>query len=186
MASGICVQPSEWGDTPGEVDDLHIADVQMSNVASPVHVAAKSPSTIGHITIERLSATGVYRAAASFESWTDQPLGRVDLLDCDLRYAARSAAWSNPMEAARALVAAKTPDEVGPPGIDSRPLPAWGLYARHVRTLHLANVRLSIDAPDRRASILLDDVGTLESDRTSDKSTTLMKNVPAIVPIVAD
>jgi polygalacturonase len=189
MASGVCIHPSAWGDTPGEVDDLHIIDVDMRDVATPVHVVAKSPSTVGYVTVERLSASGVYRAAASFESWTGEPMGRVDLRDVDIRYTGRSIAssWSSPLETARTILAATRPEDVRPPGTNSRPLPAWGLYARHVRTLHLENVRLSVNPRDARPAVLLDGVDTLESDPASSPSdSVVMKNVRAIVAKVAD
>jgi hypothetical protein len=187
MASGISVQPSAWGDMPGEVDDLHIADVDMRDVAAPVHVVAKPSSTIGHVTVERLSASGVYRAAMSFESWTGEPIGRVDLRDVTIRYAGRSTAamWSNPIEAARTLLAATRPEGVRPPGEDSRPLPAWGFYARHVRMLHLDNVQLSIEPADARPTMLLDDVDTLESDQI-DQHSMEMKNVRDVQQIAPD
>lgn len=37
-------------------------------------------------------------------------------------------------------------------------LPAWGLYARHVRGLHLDHVRLRLSGPDARPAIRCDDV----------------------------
>ena len=121
--------------------------------------------------------TAVDDPDSPFESWTGEPIGRVDLRDVNIRYAGRSAAsWKNPIEAARALIVTTRPEDVHPPGIDSRPLPAWGLYARHVRTLRVVNVRLSIEPSDSRPMMLLDDVNTFETDEI-DTGSTVMKNV---------
>jgi hypothetical protein len=41
-------------------------------------------------------------------------------------------------------------------------LPAWGLYVRHVRGLKMKNINISIEAPDYRRAIVMDDVQKLE------------------------
>jgi hypothetical protein len=38
------------------------------------------------------------------------------------------------------------------------PLPAWGLYARHVDGLALRDLRCTAQAPDERDMLVLDDV----------------------------
>jgi hypothetical protein len=164
MAAGICMQPSAWGETEGTVDDVHISDVVMHDVTTPLHVVAKSPSTIGHVSIDRLSATGVYRAAASFESWAEKPIGRIDLRDSSIQFVGGLGPfWSDPMEAGLALLTAQSA-AVRAPGEASRRLPAWGLYARHVSSLNLANVRLTIEKQDARAVMILDEVDALDVD----------------------
>ena len=45
--------------------------------------------------------------------------------------------------------------------MDARPLPAWGLYARHVQTLTLEDVRFSLAADDLRPVITADRVERL-------------------------
>lgn len=37
-------------------------------------------------------------------------------------------------------------------------LPAWGFYVRHVEGLMMKNIKLSIDAPDYRPSLVFDNV----------------------------
>jgi hypothetical protein len=37
-------------------------------------------------------------------------------------------------------------------------LPAWGFYVRHVKGLRMQNIRISIDQPDYRPAIVMDDV----------------------------
>lgn len=48
--------------------------------------------------------------------------------------------------------------------MDARPLPAWGLYARHVQTLTLEDVRFSLAADDLRPVITADRVERLNLD----------------------
>src|SRR4030095_10473402 len=65
MGAGVCIQPSAWGETPGEVDDVHVSDIEMREVATPLHLATTGPSAIGNVSIHRLKATGVYRSGAA-------------------------------------------------------------------------------------------------------------------------
>jgi hypothetical protein len=164
MATGLCLQPSAWGATEGIVDDVHISDAVMHDVGTPLHLAAKSPSSIGHVTIDRLSATGVYRAAASIESWAEQPIAKVDLRDSSLQFVGGPGPiWPDPAEAAVAFMTAQS-TQVQAPGVNARPLPAWGLYVRNVTSLNLSNVRLDVLKPDSRPAIILDGVDGLDVD----------------------
>jgi hypothetical protein len=164
MAAGLCIQPSAWGETEGIVDDVHISDVVMHDVGTPLHIAAKTPSTISHVTIDRLSATGVYRAAASIESWSEKPVGRVDLRDSSIQFVGGfGPIWNDPAEAAVSFFTADSAT-VHPPGVNPRPLPAWGLNARQVASLNLSNVRLDVEKEDARPAIILDGIESLDLD----------------------
>jgi hypothetical protein len=50
------------------------------------------------------------------------------------------------------------------PGVDARPLPAWGIYARSVQQLTLQDVRLSLASDDLRPVLLADGVLHLTLD----------------------
>ena len=50
------------------------------------------------------------------------------------------------------------------PGVDARPLPAWGLYARNVQTLTLEDVRFSLTTDDFRPVLHADRVDRLNLD----------------------
>jgi hypothetical protein len=67
-------------------DDVHVSDVEMREVATPLHLATTGPSMIGNVSINRLKATGVYRSAASVESWSERPIERVDLRNWDVQF----------------------------------------------------------------------------------------------------
>ena len=141
MGAGLCIQPSAWGSTPGTVDDVHISNIVMHDVGTPLHLAAAVPSTIGRITIDRLTATGIYRAAASVESWANEPIARVELRDSTLQFVGGFGPLvADPLETAASLVASDS-TTARPPGLNFRPLPAWAFFGRHVKSLSLSNVR---------------------------------------------
>ena len=50
------------------------------------------------------------------------------------------------------------------PGVDARPLPSWGLYARNVQTLTLEDVRFSLAADDLRPVLHAERVERLNLD----------------------
>ena len=108
-------------------------------------------NTVGRVTINGLHATGVYRSALSAESWAAEPITNVVMRDVQAEYAGGGKAWP-----AGQLVKS--------PGVVARPLPAWGLYARHVQTLTLEDTRFSLTADDFRPVINVDGVRQLNLD----------------------
>ena len=63
--------------------------------------------------------------------------------------------------------AARVPPELGtryPEPSRVGVMPAYGVFARHVRDLELANIRLSFESEDLRPAIVCDDVDGLEID----------------------
>ena len=50
------------------------------------------------------------------------------------------------------------------PGVDARPLPAWGVFARNVRRLTLENVRLATATNDLRPAVIASGVDHLRLD----------------------
>ena len=165
MLAGLCIQPSAWGETPGIVDDVHVSNVTMHDVGTPLHLANKGPSTIGRVTIDRLAVTGAYRAAASIESWSEAPVGRVDVRDSSIQFVGGfGPILRDPVEELAAILTAERKPDVGPPGVNMRPLPAWGLYVRNVASLSLSDVKLSVDREEKRPAIIMDGVGELSVD----------------------
>src|SRR5205823_1337503 len=86
MLAGLCLQPGAWGRTEGKLDDVKISNITMHDVTTPLHLSVKAGTTAGHISIDRLTATGAYRAAASIESWADEPIERVTLRDVTMEF----------------------------------------------------------------------------------------------------
>lgn len=151
MLSGIILQPGAWDATQGQLDDVLISDVTMLNVAAPVDVWLRPGNTAGRITVDRLSATGVYRAAFSLESWAETPIGQVVLRHVSAEFTGGG-------------TAAQASQAVAKPGVDSRPLPAWGLYARNVDRLTLEDVRFICEQDDFRPVLQADAVKRLDLD----------------------
>lgn len=151
MLAGLCIQPGSWDRTQGSLDGVRISDITMHDVATPLHLSLHPGNTGGRVSISRLSATGAYRAAASVESWAETPIEHVSLRDVSVEFTGGGTA-----EQAR--------EQVRRPGTDARPLPAWGLYARKVKTLELDNVRLTLERDDSRPALIAESVGTLGVD----------------------
>jgi polygalacturonase len=148
MLAGINLQPGAWDPTEGRLDDVLISDVTMRNVSTPLHLSLKPGNTAGSLSVERLSATGINLAAASVESWAGSRIERVVFRDVALEYAGGGTA-----EQAR--------QPVRSPGLDARPLPSWGLYARDVGELVLDDVRLRLARADARPALKCEGVGRL-------------------------
>ena len=148
MLAGINLQPGAWDATEGRLDDVLISDVTMHNVCTPFHFSLKPGNTAGRILVNRATVTGVYRAASSVESWAQTPFENVVFRDVTIEYTGGGTS-----EQARI--------EVKSPGVDARPLPAWGFYARNVGKLQLDNVRLRCEKDDLRPVLVCDDIDQL-------------------------
>jgi hypothetical protein len=152
MLSGIILQPGGWDACKGALEDVLISDVTMKNVASPVTVLLKRPdNTADNIIITDLTATGVYRAAASVESWCETACGRVVFRDNSIEY-----------EGGGTTKQAKEPPRK--PGVDVRTLPVWGFFAKNARDITLENVNLYCAKSDLRPAIFCQDVERLFLD----------------------
>jgi len=151
MLAGINLQPGAWDATKGELDDVFISDIAMTNVTTPFHFMMKPGNTAGRITVTRASATGAYLAACSIESWAETAFENVIFRDVDIEFEGGGAAD-------------QVPSEVKSPGVDARPLPAWGFYVRNVERLMLEDVRLTCKKPDLRPVIICEDVNDLTLD----------------------
>ncbi len=148
---GITLQPSAWSAMPGELDDIRISNIAMSQVQCPLMIFVKPSSSIGRVHVSRVSATGVYHAACSVESWAEQPIGSATISDMDVEFA-------YPNEAIGEGFAVTEPRH------GCRPLPAWGFYARRVRHLRLQDVRLHRTNDDPREPIVTEQVDRFEQD----------------------
>lgn len=151
MLSGIILQPGAWDATRGLLDEVFIANNSMESVASPVTLWTKQGNTVGRVTISGLDATGVYRSAISAESWSDAPITNLVLRGVRVEFTGGGKGWA-------------ADQVVKGPGVDARPLPAWGIYARNVRTLSLEDVRLSLRNDDLRPVVYAESVGRLDTE----------------------
>lgn len=152
MLSGIMLQPGGWDRTEGPLDDIYVTHNTMKNVASPISLWSKPGNTVGRVTIDGLKATDVYRAAISIESWANEPIGDVKLKDLSVEFAGGGTAEQGKIE-------------VKGPGVDARPLPSWGIYARNVKSLTVTDTRLDVAKNDERPVVRADKVETLTLER---------------------
>jgi polygalacturonase len=151
MLAGINLQPGAWDRTTGDLDDVLISDITMQNVSTPFHFMMKPGNTANRITVTRVTATGVYRAACSVESWAEAPFKNVTFRDIDIEFEGGG-------------TTGKIPAQVKAPGVDARPLPAWGFYARNVGTLTFEDFRMTCVKPDTRPVMICEDVNQLTLD----------------------
>jgi len=150
--AGIILQPGAWMPQPGLMDDVLLSRLTMHNVSTPLMVVSRKDTPCGRIIASNITATGVYRAACSFESWGDEPIGQIVLRDCSFDFNSPAA------KADEVDVEIKDPDK------ESRLLPVWGLYARNVGRLEVDNVRLHHAEPDGRPAVLGQGVGVATLD----------------------
>jgi hypothetical protein len=148
MLAGLNLQPGAWDATKGSLDNVLISDITMHNVSTPFHFSLKPGNTAGNIIVNRVSATGVYRAASSVESWAETAFKNVVVRDITIEYVGGGTKK-------QALTDVKSP------GVDARPLPAWGFYARNVKNLQFDNVRLHYEKEDLRPVLKCEDVELL-------------------------
>jgi hypothetical protein len=146
MLAGINLQPGAWDATKGSLDGVLITDITMKNVATPFHFALKPGNTAGRITVSRVTATGVYRAPCSVESWAETPFTDVVFRDVSIEFKGGGAATD-------------ATTQVKAPHVDARSLPVWGFYARNVLKLNLEDVRLTCREEDLRPVMVCDRVG---------------------------
>jgi hypothetical protein len=151
MLAGINLQPGGWDATKGTLDDVMISNVTMHNVATPFLFTLKPGNTAGNIIVDRVTATGVYRAASSVESWAETRFTNVVFRDVTIEYKG-----GGTLEDARMSIKS--------PGVDARPLPAWGFYARNVQNLQFDNVRLRLEKKDLRPVLICTGVDSLVLD----------------------
>jgi polygalacturonase len=151
MLSGIILQPGAWDKTEGPLEDVLLSNNTMRGVASPVTIWTRGNNPIHDVTVAGLNATGVYRSALSVESWADAPIKNVVIRDAHLEFTGGGQAE-------------QASHPVTGPGVDARPLPSWGFYARNVETLLLEDVRLSLSKDDLRPVVMADHVQNLNFD----------------------
>jgi hypothetical protein len=151
MLAGLNLQPGAWDATEGSLDDVLISDITMHNVSTPFHFTLKPGNTAGRITVSRVTATGVYRAASSVESWAETPFTNVVFRDVSVEFEGGG-------------TIEQTRRQVKSPGVDARQLPAWGFYIRNVKQLSFENVRLNYAKEDFRPVMICEDVEQLNLD----------------------
>ena len=168
-------RPPTAGISMSMVDGANFENVVVSNVvirdaATPLFLrlgnrgrgqAVPTPGRLANVTFSNIVATGG-TLASSITGLPGHPVKGVTLSDIHITMAG----------GARDAAPTQVPEAAGdyPHAPMFGPLPAYGLYIRHVEGLTLRNVRLQVGAPDVRPAILLDDARNVDVDSVSDRN----------------
>jgi hypothetical protein len=155
-AGGIAIEMVDGG----VLERVSVTDITMLDVPVPLFVrladrgagpSSKCPGKLRDVTIRRVVATGVH-GTSSITGLRDVPIEGITLGDV-LLSAAPTAGENDPIGLAvpEAPGGYPRPDMFGP-------LPAHGLYCRHVKGLGLTRVTLTSGVADVRPGLVLDDV----------------------------
>jgi polygalacturonase len=168
--AGLKIQVCEGG----RMRNMRFTNLAMRNVPRPIFMtlgrqrccvdAPESLPPMGRIRGLRFSQISVDNTQIGPESHivlTGVPDGRIeDVSLCDIHMISRGGAPEERPDQDRV-------PELTPENLDGhwpeyrcfgRPLPASGLYARHVRRLHCRDLHLTTETPDRRPAVVTDDV----------------------------
>jgi len=143
------------------LERVTIANIVMRNVQCPIFVRLGDrarPYTDGvprppvgalrNVLIQGVEADGANATGCPVAGLPDHPIENLTLRDITLSFAGTTANSSNEVPEQR---------EAYPEYRMFGPLPAYGLYARHVRGLRLENVQCVALSPDQRPALLCDD-----------------------------
>jgi len=147
MLTGILLQPGHWNSAPGFTDKVHIHDIRINNVNTPLMMTLNEGNDAGSILIERLTAIQVKAHAASVESWKGGVFDELIFRDVSIEYVGHPDASL-----------ADTP--LRHPPIDSRILPCWAMFVRNVKKINFENVELKLIGTDARPAMIFDNVAS--------------------------
>ena len=147
--SAILVQPGGWGKQPGRLDRVHIHDIAIDNVNSPLMIVLNEGNDAGTILVERLRALRANAYASSVESWKGGVFDEVVLKDISIEYVGH-------------VDASLSDESLGQPPVDARNLPCWGWFIRNVKSISFENVDITITGADPRPAFYFDNVGSIQ------------------------
>ncbi len=161
---------------------VNISNITMNNVAVAIFVRLGNrgrqlpdrPSgvgTLGDVTISNITATNVGPLGCSITGIPGHPVQNVTLDNIRIRFQGGGATGPTALD-----VPEKT--DAYPKGSMFGPLPAYGLYCRHVRNLSLSRLDFGFDEEDRRPALVLDDVSDVS---LSGLRADLSPSAPALV-----
>ena len=164
----------------GILENIAIQNLTMMDVAGyPIYITTGKrnrgpnvtvPSRMRNILISGVIATGIERMSGiQITGLPEQPIEGVRLENIRLVFKGGGTKED----------AARVPKELGtgyPEPQNIGTMPAYGIFARHVRDLELANIRVSFDSEDLRPAIAAIDVDGLEIDNLKAQ---LANGVPA-------
>lgn len=146
MLTAVLLQPGGWGNAYGDIENIHIHDLEIDNVATPVMLVLNEGNDGKNILIEGISARNVYKSAISIESWRGGVYENAEFRNMNISFKGHDDPSLSSLN-------------VGQPPADSRLLPCWALYARNVRQLKMSDIEFCLDGTDFRPALLFDNIG---------------------------
>jgi polygalacturonase len=161
----------------GTLQDVIISDITMTNVKTPIFVrlgarmkvfregeGKKEPGVIRNVTIKNVKATADPKSqlmpptGVFITGIPDHRIERLTLENIDIHLPGGGTSAD-----AQAVVDQK-PDTYPEINRFGKTLPAYGVFARHVKDLTLKNVTLTLDSPDLRPALVAQDVQGLNAN----------------------
>lgn len=149
MLTAIFLQPGGWGRAPGVLDQVHIHDIRMDNLNTPLMFMLNGGNEAGRIVVERVRATRLNFSGATVESWKGGAYEDLTFRDISLGFRGN---------ADPALRAVRLEGAAG----DSRPLPVWGWYVANARNIRFERVRLEYAGQEARPAFWFENTGRIE------------------------
>jgi len=164
----------------GVLEDVSISNITMREVTTAalfLRIGARlrapagtMPGPMRRIRFAHITAYDVDpRYASIIAGLPEQPIEDVTLQDIRITYAGGLGAVTDPVP--------EKPDAYPEPSMFGT-LPAYGLYVRHARGLHLRDIHLSTLAPDGRPAVWLEDVAGVRIDNLQTRNAA---NTPRLV-----
>ena len=169
----IFARPDKWGRGPrtgvslesvdgSNIDGVVVSNLVMEGVQAPIFIRlgnrgrcqqTPTPGTVQNVSISNIVATGS-TVTSSITGIPGHYVRNVTLENIRISAAGGGAA-TELREVPEAVAKYPEEDMFGP-------LPAYGLYCRHVRGLHLEGFNLQLENADGRPALAMDDVGELD------------------------
>ena len=84
MLFGISLEPGAWGEATGTAKGIHLHDLRLENLSSPVSTSVREGSVAEDLTLENITATGLTGALTPVVSWNDQGFKTITLRNVTL------------------------------------------------------------------------------------------------------
>lgn len=158
MLTAVLLQPGGWGKAHGDIENIHVHDLDIDNVSTPVMIVLNEGNDGRNILVEDIDARNIYKSAISIESWRGGVFEDAEFRNMHISYKG----YDDPSLCSLS---------VGQPPADSRPLPCWAMYARNVRKLKMSGIDFSFEGTEHRPALLFDNIGeAVLTDVTYQKS----------------
>jgi polygalacturonase len=143
----------------GAMDQIAITNLSMTGVQTPLFIRLGSrngPGTLRDVIISNITATNESLITSSITGIPGSYVENVTVRDVIFTYKGTGTL-------AQASAAVPEKETTYPENRMFGPsLPAYGLYARHVKNLVFENFRFNLSAPDARPAVLLDDCHSIK------------------------